>query len=179
MNIVRIRQLLLLTSMTLLGHSTANADDLSYEAYLDRKDSPLRCWYASIAYKAGDHLNANQMWNDCLKSDERRAYAYLWLGFAHYNGHGTEQDKRVAVDYWHQAAREEDAAGFHALAKYHYGMALLRGDGVPQNATVAIDWLKRSADAGEIAAREILQSLQNPNSQPPFASNVSKQPKTK
>ena len=131
---------------------------LSYGAYVG-STSRIKCLYGYVAEKTGDHAAAVQIFEDCI-ARWGDVYSMIWLAQMHENGLGVPQDAVQATALMRQGALSQDTAGYATLARYHYGVALHQGQGVPRDLPAAQSWLRRAALEGEPAAAQYLQAHQ-------------------
>jgi hypothetical protein len=75
-------------------------------------------------------------------------------------------DNEGAYRNWNEGRRDEALAEWRrlaeqgdTLAQYNLAVRYLQGDGLPQDRTVAMDWLRRSAEGGSLRSMELLGSL--------------------
>ena len=102
--------------------------------------------------KGGLHAEAFDALQDCAESGN--APSMILLSHAYENGLGTAPDPERATHWARQAA----LSGY-SLGQYHYGMALLRGYGVAQDAGQGRYWLGLAAAGGDENAAEVLRSM--------------------
>lgn len=135
-----------------------SGNDMSYGAFVD-SDKRIKCLYGYAADKTGDHAAAVRIFEDCI-SRWNDPYSIIWLAHLLENGHGARKDLVRAAQLLRQGALHPDTSGYATLARYHYGMALLRGQGVPADPAQARHWLQRAAQEGLGEAREALAGLE-------------------
>ena len=131
-----------------------SGNELSYGAYIDSR-SRFKCLYGYVADKTGDHGAAIEIFEDCIARWED-VYSMIWLAMMHENGTGVPRDLTKATELMHRGALSPENAGYATLARYHYGVALHQGRGVPRDAQAARHWLERAAAEGEINAASYL-----------------------
>ena len=134
-----------------------SGNELSYEHFV-HSDKPIKCLYGYAAEKVGDHDAAIAIFEDCIARWES-VYAMIWLAQIYDTGIGVPQNLEKAAALLKRGAHTQDEAGYSSLAKYHYGMILLEGRGVPVNKQAGIEWLQRAADEGVDEAKDYLQSM--------------------
>lgn len=151
------RALLGLAGLVLAGGVAAaeppDEGDLSYRAHID---SPRRfkCLYGYAADKTGDHAAAIRIFEDCI-ARWNDVYSMIWLAQILEAGVGVPRDPERAARLMERGAQVDDDA--HAsLARYHWGVALAEGRGVPADLPRAHHWLRRAAAEGVIDAAEYL-----------------------
>jgi TPR repeat protein len=132
-----------------------SGNELSYGAYID-STSRLKCLYGYAADKTGDHAAAIQIFEDCIARWED-VYSMIWLAMMHENGTGLPRDLGKAAELMHRGALSPETAGYATLARYHYGVALHQGRGVPRDAQAARHWLARASAEGQGDAAAYLQ----------------------
>ncbi len=135
------------------GHES----DLSYTAWID-SDKRFKCLYGYAADKTGDHEAAIRIFEDCIRRWED-VYSMIWLAQILENEQGGPNGVERATALMKRAAAHPDKSGYATLARYHYGMALLRGHGTPQNEAEARHWLERAASEGLTDAAEQLERM--------------------
>lgn len=135
-----------------------SGNDMSYGAFVN-SDKRIKCLYGYAADKTGDHAAAVRIFEDCI-SRWNDPYSIIWLAHLLENGHGARKDLVRAAQLLRQGALHPDTSGYATLARYHYGMALLRGQGVPADPVQAHHWLQRAAREGLGEAREVLTRLE-------------------
>ncbi|MDQ3059806.1 MAG: sel1 repeat family protein [Pseudomonadota bacterium] len=152
-------------SVSLAGQGSAHApvgisqdtsgNELSYGAYID-STSRLKCLYGYAAEKVGDHAAAIRIFEDCIARWED-VYSMIWLAMMHENGTGLPRDLGKAVELMRRGALSPQGAGYATLARYHYGVALHQGRGVPRDEEDASHWLARASAEGQGDAAAYLQ----------------------
>lgn len=120
---------------------------LSYGAYVD-STSRLKCLYGYAAEKTGDHAAAIRIFEDCIARWED-VYSMIWLAMMHENGTGMPRDLGKAAELMRRGALSAQSGGYATLARYHYGVALHQGRGVPSDSQAARHWLGRAAAEGQ------------------------------
>lgn len=156
-----MKKTLVLVCTLLTFGATAGSEDtgneLSYEHFV-HSDKPIKCLYGYAAEKVGDHNAAIAIFEDCITRWES-VYSMIWLAQIYDTGIGVPQDLKKAAALIKRGAHTNDEAGYSSLAKYHYGIILLEGRGVPVDKQAGIEWLHRAADEGVDEAKDYLQSL--------------------
>jgi len=71
----------------------------------------------------------------------------------------TVPDLQQAAALMQRGASQPDGVPYVDLARYHWGVALIEGRGVPADPAEGRRWLQKAASAGEPAASEYLQRL--------------------
>lgn len=131
-----------------------SGNDLSYGAFID-SNKRLKCLYGYAAEKTGDHAAAVRIFEDCI-SRWNDPYSIIWLAHLLENGVAVPQDLPRAAQLLRQGAMLPETTGYPSLIRYHYGMALLQGQGVPVDHVQARYWLARAAAEGVSEAQTIL-----------------------
>lgn len=106
---------------------------------------------AADAYAHGRYAEAV----DCYRRaavEKSDVQAQFYLGYAYYNGEGTDRDYATAVMWFKRAA-----AKGHAKAQYNLAYCYMKGNGVPANYDKAFELLRQSARGGCEAAQTTLQ----------------------
>ena len=132
-----------------------SGNELSYGAYIDSANR-LKCLYGYAAEKVGDHGAAIRIFEDCIARWED-VYSMIWLAMMYENGTGVPRDLGKAAELMRRGALSPQTAGYAALARYHYGVALHQGRGVAPDAQAARHWLERAAAQGQDDAAAYLQ----------------------
>ena len=135
-----------------------SGNDMSYGAFVD-SDKRIKCLYGYAADKTGDHAAAVRIFEDCI-SRWNDLYSIIWLAHLLENGQGVPKDLTRAAQLLRQGALHADTSGYATLARYHYGLALAQGRGVPADPVQARHWLLRAAQEGLGEAREALARLE-------------------
>ena len=141
---------------------TTNPSDFSWRYYQDiMKRFPSRvsiiCYSAYIMDKTNSDVEDILMFlHSCAEKGSVAAMIYLSSMY--------ENGNRITINYersayWLKRGTEtKDEAGFSELAAYHYGMAILEGQGVKKDTKLARQYLQRAADAG---IEDAISHLQN------------------
>ncbi|HYD71042.1 hypothetical protein [Azospirillum sp.] len=140
-----------------LAAGPALADDLSYHGYADRREHPFACQMAYYADKTGDHPSAITILEDCIA--QGNVWSMIWMAMLHENGQGVPKSLEASAALMERAASMRDPAGYASLARYHWGMALLEGRGVPRDEAAAAHWLRLAAAEGVPEAAEALGAM--------------------
>lgn len=137
--------------------SAGDEGDLSYRAFID---SPrrIKCLYGYAADKTGDHAAAIRIFEDCIER-WNDVYSMLWLAQILETGVGAPRDDARAARLMERGAQVDGAGGYPTLARYHWGVALAEGRGVPRDLIRARHWLQRAAAEGEVQAARYLERL--------------------
>lgn len=138
-----------------------SGNDLSYGAFID-SSKRLKCLYGYAAEKTGDHAAAVRIFEDCI-SRWNDPYSIIWLAHLLENGVAVPQDLPRATQLLRQGAMHPETAGYASLIRYHYGMALLQGQGTPVDLEQARHWLARAAEEGVSEAQTALLHLEQPS----------------
>lgn len=146
--------ILLLASPVALAQETS---ELSYEAYI-ASDKRIKCLYGYAAEKTGNHEAAMQIFEDCIHR-WNDVYSMIWLAQMYESGSGMPVDLGKSAELMRLGASQPDEAPYVSLARYHWGVALSEGRGVPADPVEGRRWIERSAAAGESEAIDYLQRL--------------------
>ena len=135
---------------------TLNPTDFSWRAYMDRLDRfpdriGLICDSAYYLDKTGDHQAGFAFFQECAKRGNPPSMIYLSTFYD--EGKGTAVDHAEATKWLKRAAETG-----YSLAQYHYGMALLRGQGVTQNVPEGRAWITKAADQQDRDAMALVKS---------------------
>lgn len=127
-----------------------NGSDFSWRYYHEQlKRFPQRlgiiCYNAYLLDKAGLHKEGEAFLLNCAQRGSTSAMIYLALLYE--QGFVGEPDLQKAT-YWIKKAAKLG----NPIAQYHYGLALLTGDGIAINRKQGIFWLQKAAAQGEIEA---------------------------
>ncbi|HEY1101989.1 MAG TPA: hypothetical protein VGE70_01085 [Burkholderiaceae bacterium] len=131
-----------------------SGNEFSYGAHI-RSTSRFKCLYGYVADKTGDHAAAIAIFEDCI-ARWNDVYSMLWLAQILESGVGAPRDLVRATDLMRRGAESDDATGYGALARYHYGVALREGRGVAHDMVAARHWLERAAREGVPEATQYL-----------------------
>ena len=138
-----------------------SGNEMSYEHFVN-SDKPIKCLYGYVADKTGDHAAAIKIFEDCVKR-WNSVYAMIWLAQIYEAGVGVEKDLEHATRLLKRGAETDDPAGYSSLAKYHYGVALYEGKGVPADRAGGIQWLEKAEAEGVTDAKEYLRKIKAMN----------------
>lgn len=133
-----------------------NPTDFSWRAYMDRLDRfpdriGLICDSAYYLDKTGDHQAGFAFFQECAKRGNPPSMIYLSTFYD--EGKGTAVDHAEATKWLKRAAETG-----YGLAQYHYGIALLRGQGVDQNVREGRLWITKAADQQDQDAIALVKS---------------------
>ncbi len=111
------------------------------------------------AYRDGDGIprdpaQAMALYREIYNEEPGDTKVQLALGDAYERGVGVAQDRRMAAEFFAQAARQGDPDG-----QIRLGLAYLYGGGVERDSRTAEQWLSQAGEAGQIDARLQLGSL--------------------
>ena len=114
----------------------------------------ILCWVVYEMQKGGgDHAErAFEAMGTCAESGN--APSMIMLSHAYENGFGTEVNLELST-HW---VREAALSGY-SMGAYHYGMALLKGQGTETDRGEAVKWLQQAADDGIEDAIAVLETL--------------------
>lgn len=133
-----------------------SGNDLSYGAQI-HSHSRFKCLYGYVADKTGDHAAAIRIFEDCI-ARWNDIYSMIWLAQIYETGVGVPQDLAKATALVRRGAESDEHSGYAALARYHYGVALHRGQGTARDDAAALQWLRRAALEGVPEAAEYLRT---------------------
>lgn len=88
-------------------------------------------------------------------SKEEESPREYWLAIAYANGIGVVEDKSLAAEYFHEAAKMG-----HAASQRNLGIMMGLGDGIPKDSVEAYAWLKIATVNRDSVAREALKDLE-------------------
>lgn len=150
----------LVAGLLFTGSAGAQANDEGDFSYHSFVDSPrrIKCLYGYVAAKTGDHASAIRIFEDCIER-WNDVYSMIWLAQIIESGVGTERDETRAARLMERGAKLNDAGGYATLARYHWGIALAEGRGVPVDTEEARFWLQRASSEGERLATDYLRKL--------------------
>ena len=132
-----------------------SGNELSYGAYIDSRRR-IKCLYGYAAEKTGDHAAAIRIFEDCIARWED-VYSMIWLAMMYENGAGMPRDLGKAAELMRRGALSPESAGYATLMRYHYGVALHQGRGLPRDEQAARHWLDRAAAEGDTDAANYLK----------------------
>lgn len=139
------------------ANDTQAESELSYKSYI-HSTKRIKCLYGYAADKTGDHAAAIVIFEDCIDR-WNDVYSMIWLAQIYESGVGAPINIEKATALIKRGAQLHDDTGYPRLARYHYGVALAEGRGVPADIGAARKWLRLAADEGLIDAAVYLQSL--------------------
>lgn len=134
-----------------------NPTDFSWRAFLDQmRQFPDRlgaiCGNAYLLDKGGNHDDADLFFRECAARGNVPSMVYLaYLYEQAWPGHPVQLEKSA---YWLAKAAESD----YPLAKFHWGVALLLGRGVPIDAQAGKSWIIIAAKQGNQAAQDVIDA---------------------
>ncbi|KAI8821229.1 hypothetical protein BJ741DRAFT_111403 [Chytriomyces cf. hyalinus JEL632] len=125
-------------------------------------DSALACYYLGDVYEAGDNENgipkdptkAAAYYNQSILLDNDSSAAMQSLAYLYDNGIGVEQSDKLALQYYLDAAKFDEAN-----ALYFLGLKYANGKGVEQDYTKAIEFYERAIKQNSPAAMSNLGNL--------------------
>jgi TPR repeat protein len=83
----------------------------------------------------------------------------IGLAQMYETGIGIRRDAAQSTALMRRAAQLDDGSSYPSLARYHYGVALAEGYGVPQDIAEARIWLRKAAAEGVNEAAGYLERL--------------------
>jgi len=110
------------------------------------------------AYRDGDGVprdpaQAVALYREIYNEEPGDTKVQLALGDAFARGEGVSQDRRVAADFYAQAARQGDPDG-----QIRLGIAYLYGSGVDRDSRRSEQWLSQAGESGRMEAKVQLSS---------------------
>lgn len=142
------------TLLALLPAAASATDELGYESYID-SPKRIKCLYGYVTAKTGNFDAAKQIFEDCVKR-WNDVYSMISLAQMYESGNGVPKDLTQAAALLERAAAQPDKASYVSLARYHWGVALAEGRGVPADPLLARDWLKKASLGGQTEADDYL-----------------------
>ena len=139
------------------GRNRDAESELSYRSYVT-SDKRIKCLYGYAANKTGDHAAAIQIFEDCIRR-WNDVFSMIGLAQMYETGIGIRQDPVQSTALMRRAAQLDDGSSYPSLARYHYGVALAEGYGVPKNTAEARIWLRKAAQEGVNEAADYLERL--------------------
>lgn len=142
------------------GDGVLNPSDFSWRYYLDQmRRFPDRigiiCVNAYELDKSGNHAQSFAFFSECARRGNAPSMIYLAHLIEH--GLGTDADPAAAAGWLRRSAETG-----YSVGQYHYGLALLRGEGVAVDREGARHWLQLAAAQGDPDAAAALQQLPPP-----------------
>lgn len=130
---------------------------VTYHNYAAIPDQKFACLYAYAADKTGDHETALKILDGCIAAGN--VWAMIWKAMLYENGQGLPLSLEKSAELMQRGALTQDAAGYGALARYHWGMALYHGRGVARQPVEGLRWLRQARDEGVPEAAAFLAAL--------------------
>jgi len=134
-----------------------SANELSYTAYID-SNKRIKCLYGYAADKTGDHQAAIEIFEDCILR-WNDVYSMIWLAQIYESGVAVPKNYTYATSLMKKGALLDDEAGYSSLARYHYGVALYKGQGTKADHKAAKIWLQKAYSEGIEEAAEYLMLI--------------------
>lgn len=131
--------------------------ELSYRSYVT-SNKRIKCLYGYAANKTGDHAAAIQIFEDCIRR-WNDVFSMIGLAQMYETGIGIQRDAAQSTALMRRAAQLDDGSSYPSLARYHYGVALAEGYGVPKDIAEARIWLRKAAAEGVNEAAGYLERL--------------------
>ncbi|MDJ0827059.1 MAG: sel1 repeat family protein [Rhodobacter sp.] len=134
------------------AHGTLNPPEMGMDRVMQNirngQTDMVTCASGYYVTKKGDHEEARELFELCASQGGYTA-AMTWMGQLENNGLGGEYDPDAAADWDRRAAEKGDPVG-----KFNYGIALMRGHGVPRDETLGREFVdEAAADGLKIAKR--------------------------
>lgn len=138
------------------GNGFLNPSDTSWRYYRDQMERfPDRlgfiCMNGYELNKTGDHDDGFMFMAECARRGNPASMIYLSQMYA--DGLGVASNPEVARHWLRKAAE----TGYSA-AEYHYGIALLLGNGGAADRAAGEYWLRRAAAQGDDDANAVVRS---------------------
>ena len=131
---------------------TTNPEELTMNRLMqnveDGKVDMATCAAGYLMTKSGRHEIARETFEACAAAGYTQAMT--WMSYMDQNGFGADYDPDRAAAWDRQAAAAGDPVG-----KYNYGLSLLRGYGVAQDAAEGRRLIDEAAAAGLPIARRV------------------------
>ena len=133
-----------------------NPSDFSWRAFREAMDRfPERigiiCHNAYELDKSGDHKDAFMFFREC--AERGNPPSMINLAQFYDMGWGAPASAEQSTAWLRRAAEKNYSAG-----QYEYGLALLRGHGVPRDEILAKVWLEKAAAQGDRDAMALLRT---------------------
>lgn len=157
------------------GNAMRPESELSYRSYV-HSDKRIKCLYGYAANKTGDHAAAIVIFEDCIRR-WNDVFSMIGLAQMYETGIGIRYDPAQSTALMRRAALQEDGSSYPSLARYHYGVALAEGVGVPANTVEARRWLHKAAEEGVAEAADYLARLDRAAPQVPVAPAAAEAPR--
>jgi len=129
-----------------------NPDELTWQSQVDKarrgETNMTVCASGYMMTKSGDHAAARAIFEAC--ANDGYTGAMTWMGQLENNGLGGAYDPDAAAEWDRRAADAGDPVG-----KFNYGLALMRGHGVPKNEALGRQYVDTAADEGVAIARRL------------------------
>ncbi|MDJ0629904.1 MAG: sel1 repeat family protein [Rhodobacter sp.] len=134
-------------------HGTLNPPEMGMDRVMQNirngQTDMVTCASGYYVTKKGDHEEARELFELCADQGGYTA-AMTWMGQLENNGLGGEYDPDAAADWDRRAADLGDPVG-----KFNYGLALMRGHGVPRDETLGRQYVDAAAADGLKIARRL------------------------
>lgn len=131
---------------------TLNPDEMTWQRFVERAEQGetdmVLCSMGYMLTKSGDHVNARKLFRNCAEAGWTGAMT--WMGQLDDNGLGAPADPRAAAEWDRRAAELGDP-----VAKFNYGLALMRGHGVAPDTKAGRALVDAAAADGLEAAQRL------------------------
>ncbi len=133
-----------------------NPSDFSWRTYREAMNRfPDRlgiiCRNAFELHKSGEHPEALAFFTEC--AERGNAPSMINLAVIYDLGLGTPPDATKSTQWLKRAAETN-----YSAAQYDYGLALLRGYGVPRDEVSGRDWIAKAAAQGDSDALKLVRA---------------------
>ena len=131
---------------------TLNPDEMTLNRSLQRAlegdVDMVVCSQGYLMTKKGDHAAARKLFEACAAKGWTGTMT--WMAYMEQNGFGASEDPEKAAEWDRHAAEAGDPIG-----QFNYGLDLLRGYGVPQDAELGKNYIDQAAEQGLDVARDL------------------------
>ncbi|MCA8884409.1 MAG: sel1 repeat family protein [Rhodobacteraceae bacterium] len=131
---------------------TLNPDEMTWQSVVERaaqgESSMVICATGYMLTKQGDHTAARTVFETCAA--DGFTGAMTWMSQLDNNGLGGVYDPDAAAEWDRRAADAGDPVG-----QFNYGIDLIRGHGVAQDAARGRDLVDQAAAAGLVVAQRL------------------------
>lgn len=131
---------------------TLNPQELTLRNSLEKarrgETGMVVCAQGYLMTKSGDHASAREVFEACAEAGY--AAAMTWMSQMEDNGLGGPENPEAAAEWSCRAAATGDAVG-----EFNYGLALIRGRGVPRDEAAGRAMVDRAAGQGLPVAQRL------------------------
>lgn len=143
-----------------------NPSELGVDYWIARSKEarfdPGMCGYGYPLAKMGWHEDARRIFRRC--SEHGVVMAMPWIAWTEENGYDRPSNP-VAAAAWDRKLADTGSS----LGAFNYGLDLLRGHGVAQDAGLGKSYVDRAAQGGDATARDLAAHGYDPESVTPTA----------